>query len=200
MTAHPLTPMSILRPPIAANALRFNPWASPQPAAPANGLRPSEDERGVGAVIAALMQAIRFRNADAIAGLCAPDVACVDDAPLRSGTGAAAVQAHWQPTWQAFDGPIGCDATQLQITLGADVAFGTCLLRVSGKAADGQRHTHWAWATFGLRRIDGVWRFVHQHFSQPFERGNGGAVPLAAEADAAAAAASPQAGRLAAAV
>ena len=192
-----LSPMSILRPPIAANALRFNPWAAtrfpkparqqglpPQPKAalpdtdfhistermPLYGATPSNDERAVRAVIVAMTQAVRARNAEAMLALCAPDVVCYDAAPDATLSGAAAVSARWAPTWRAFEGEVACDATQLQIMLGSDVAFGHSQLRLSGTATDGRRTTHWVCATLGLRRIEGIWRFVHQHFSEPVER------------------------------
>lgn len=194
-----LSPMSILRPPVAANALRFNPWAalrfpkplrqlhlppSPKAALPetdfqisteripasAYGATPSSDERAVRAVIVAMTQAIRARNAGAVLALCAPNVVCYDAAPHATLSGAAAVSARWVPTWNAFEGEVACEATQLRITLGADVAFSHSQLRLSGKAADGRRSTQWVCATLGLRRIEGIWRFVHQHFSEPVER------------------------------
>lgn len=191
-----MSPMSILRPPVAANALRFNPWAAmrfPQPLRqtlpphpksavtesdfqinterlPGQSATPSNDERAVRAVIDALTHAIRARNAEAALALCVPGMVCYDAAPARTHSGSDAVRARWAPTWQAFEGEVACDATQLQITLGADVAFGRSQLRVSGKAADGRHSTQWVCATLGLKRFEGVWRFVHQHFSEPFER------------------------------
>lgn len=211
MNPQPLSTLAITRPTIAANARRFNPWAlmrfeKPtrlQPAPPIlsksrqgeidfriNTQRlpcdvpsPSDDERAVRAVIEALMHSIRVRNPRALLALCAPDVACYDVHPPHAESGPHSVRAHWAHTWDAFVGDIGCDATQLQITLGADVAFSRSQLRLSGKSHDGRRSTHWVCATLGLRRIDGIWRFVHQHFSQPFERVVGsGNVPAQAAA------------------
>lgn len=196
---------------IAANARRFNPWAlmrfekpkqllPPPPilAKPRQGEiefrintqrlpqdtpSPSSDERAVRAVIEALMQSIRARNPRALLALCSPDVACYDITPPQAESGPDSVRAHWSHTWDAFVGPVGCDASQLQITLGADVAFSRSQLRLSGMGHDGRRSTHWVCATLGLRRIDGIWRFVHQHFSQPFERAMGaGTTPTVAAA------------------
>lgn len=198
MNPLPLSTLAITRPTIAANARRFNPWSlmgfqkpmrlQPRPPIlynpkqgeiefrintqrlPSDAPSPSSDERAVRAVIEALMQSIRSRNPQALLALCAPDVACYDITPPKTESGPDAVSAHWAHTWDAFVGDVGCDATQLQITLGADVAFSRSQLRLSGKSHDGRRNTHWICATLGLRRIDGVWRFIHQHFSQPFER------------------------------
>lgn len=201
MNPQPLSTLALTRPSIAANARRFNPWAlmrfekpsrlqppppllsKPRPGEnpfcintqhlPAEPLTASDDERAVRAVIDALLQTIRARNPQALLALCSSDVACYDITPPQAHSGADAVYAHWSHTWDAFKGEVGCDATQLQITLGADVAFSRSQLRLSGKARDGLRRTHWICATLGLRRIEGAWRFVHQHFSQPFERAVG---------------------------
>lgn len=201
MNPQPLSTLAIARPTIAANARRFNPWAlmrfakptrllPPPPILlrprqgenqfridtqrlPSDAASPSCDERAVRAVIEALMQSIRARNPQALLSLCSPDVACYDITPPQAESGPDAVRAHWAHTWDAFVGQVGCDASQLQITLGADVAFSRSQLRLSGTAHDGRRNTHWVCATLGLRRIEGMWRFVHQHFSQPFERAGG---------------------------
>ena len=198
MNPKPLSTLATTRPSIAANARRFNPWAlmsfdkatrlQPPPPIlskprqgeidfrintqrlPSDAPSPSSDERSVRAVIEALMQSIRSRNPQALLALCSTDVACYDIHPPVAESGPDSVRAHWSHTWDAFVGDVGCDATQLQITLGADVAFSRSQLRLSGKSHDGRRTTHWVCATLGLRRIDGIWRFVHQHFSQPFER------------------------------
>lgn len=198
MTPQPSSSLATIRPTIAANARRFNPWAlmsfeKPsrlQPSAPIlvkprlgesefhintqrlplDAASPSSEERAVRAVIDALMQAIRARNPQALLALCSPDVACYDITPPRAESGPDAVRAHWAHTWDTFIGDLGCDASQLQISLGSDVAFSRTQLRLSGMSPDGRRSTHWVCATLGLRRIDGIWRFVHQHFSQPFQR------------------------------
>lgn len=200
-----LSTFAVNRPTIAANARRFNPWAlmrfetptrlvppppilsKPRPGEndfrintqrlPSGASSPSSDERAVRAVIEALMHSIRARNPRALLALCAPDVACYDMMPPLAESGPDSVRAHWSHTWEAFVGEVGCDASQLQITLGADVAFSRSQLRLSGKGHDGLRNTHWVCATLGLRRIDGIWRFVHQHFSQPFERATAAANP-----------------------
>ena len=198
MNPQPLSTLALSRPMIAANARRFNPWAlmkfdaatrlPPAPPIltkprlgevefridtqrlPVVAASPSGDERAVRAVIEALMQAIRARNPQALLALCSPDVACYDIVPPRPERGLESVREHWSHTWDGFHGNVACDATQLQISLGADVAFCRSQLRLSGKSPDGRRSTHWVCATLGLRRLDGIWRFVHQHFSQPFER------------------------------
>lgn len=198
MNPLPLSSSAVTRPTIAANARRFNPWAlmsfeqtsrlqRPPPILskprqgeidfrintqrlPSDEPTPSSDERSVRAVIEALMQSIRSRNPQALLALCSPDVACYDFTPPHAERGPASVREHWAHTWDAFVGEVGCDATQLQISVGADVAFSRSQLRLSGKSQDGRRSTHWVCATLGLRRIEGIWRFVHQHFSQPFER------------------------------
>lgn len=71
----------------------------------------------------------------------------------------------WYATWQ---GPVEVTLTQLEITVGGDVAFCHSINRMHGTKADGFEVELWSRATVGLRRIDGTWKITHAHDSVPF--------------------------------
>ncbi|TXC92527.1 nuclear transport factor 2 family protein [Streptomyces sp. ISID311] len=75
-----------------------------------------------------------------------------------------AVEA-WYATWR---GPIEVTLTQLEITVGDDVAFSHSINRMRGTKTDGFEVELWSRATVGLRRIDGIWKITHAHDSVPF--------------------------------
>ncbi len=72
--------------------------------------------------------------------------------------------------------PIGHEIRDLEITVGADVAFCHFLVRISGTMRDGTDVGMWVRATSCLRRQDGTWRIVHEHASVPFDATTGQAV------------------------
>ena len=57
----------------------------------------------------------------------------------------------------------------LQITPDAELAFAHGLTRCGGTGPDGKEMTGWMRLTSCLRRQDGNWRVVHEHFSAPFD-------------------------------
>ena len=69
------------------------------------------------------------------------------------------------PTWQ---GPIGFELRDLQITAGDDIAYCHGLKRISGRKTDGEEPDAWTRATLCFRKIDSEWRITHEHESVPF--------------------------------
>jgi ketosteroid isomerase-like protein len=65
---------------------------------------------------------------------------------------------------------------ELDIAVDGDVAFARCLNRFGGTKMDGKRVLNWLRSTFGLRKIDGRWKVVHEHVSVPFDMETGKAM------------------------
>jgi ketosteroid isomerase-like protein len=85
--------------------------------------------------------------------------------PLVSTAANAEGLEAWFATWQ---GPIGYELRDLTITAADDIAFCHGLTRLSGTKTDGARADVWFRHTFGLRKIGGAWKIVHEHESVPF--------------------------------
>lgn len=71
----------------------------------------------------------------------------------------------WFDTWE---GPIGGDVSDAQLTVGGDVAFWSGLLHMTGTKTDGAHVDLWFRQTYGLVKQDGRWMVAHQHASVPF--------------------------------
>ncbi|HEX3405911.1 MAG TPA: nuclear transport factor 2 family protein [Caulobacteraceae bacterium] len=84
--------------------------------------------------------------------------------PLQSTAGKAGLEG-WFATWE---GPIGFALKDLKITAGDDVAFASCLAHMTGRKTDGEDIDLWHRMTFGLKRVRGAWKIVHEHSSTPF--------------------------------
>lgn len=86
-------------------------------------------------------------------------------APPLKGSGGKDGLAGWFATW---DGPIGFDLKDLKVTAGDDVAFASALARMTGRKVAGESVDLWHRVTFGLKRVRGAWKIVHEHSSVPF--------------------------------
>jgi ketosteroid isomerase-like protein len=111
-------------------------------------------------------RAIRAKDVGGVMAHYTTDSVTFDLAPPLISTGADAkgLQA-WFSTWQ---GPLGYEIRDLNITAGHDVAFCHGLNRLSGTKTDGERADVWFRQTLCWRKIGGEWRIAHQHESVPF--------------------------------
>jgi ketosteroid isomerase-like protein len=111
-------------------------------------------------------EALRARNVEGVMAHHAPDSLTFDLAPPLISTGADAkgLQA-WFATWQ---GPLGYEIRDLNVTAGDEAAFCHGLVRLSGTKTSGEKADVWFRLTLCFRRIGGAWRIVHQHESVPF--------------------------------
>ena len=57
-----------------------------------------------------------------------------------------------------------------------ELALARCLNRFGGTRNDGAQVVNWMRSTFALRRLQGVWKIVHQHISVPFDMSTGQAL------------------------
>ncbi|GAA4864315.1 YybH family protein [Pseudonocardia benzenivorans] len=125
------------------------------------------EEAAVRALLAEEAEAMRTRDAELAVARYATDAMIFDLAPPlgRRGHAAAGVRA-----WLAgFDGPVTIETTELEVTVGGDLAFAHGLRRMSAvPAGAAEGFSFWYRATTCLRRVQGRWRVVHEHTSTPF--------------------------------
>lgn len=90
--------------------------------------------------------------------------------PLRQESGTEYGDAEGLGKWLAtFDGPVQLEHRDPQVTASGDLALVHTLTRMTATPAGApESFSFWYRCTFGLRRIDGEWRIVHQHDSTPF--------------------------------
>jgi PhnB protein len=111
-------------------------------------------------------RAIRAKDPAGVIAHYAPASVTFDLAPPLISTGADAkgLQA-WFSTWQ---GPLGYEIRDVNVTAGDDVAFCYGLTRLSGTKTDGEKADVWFRQTLCFRKVEGEWRIAHQHESVPF--------------------------------
>lgn len=127
------------------------------------------DEAQIRELLADRAAATKERDARRFLASSAPDLVDFSLAPPLQYKGPEARDQRAIEAWYAtWDGPIEVTVTQLEITVGDDVAFGHSINRMHGTKTDGFEVELWSRATVGLRKIDGTWKITHTHDSVPF--------------------------------
>ncbi|MFG2494219.1 YybH family protein [Streptomyces caniferus] len=109
------------------------------------------------------------RDARRFLASCAPDLVDFSLAPPLQFRGPEALDRQGVEAWYAtWEGPIEVSLTQVEVTVGDDVAFCHSIDRMRGTKTDGFEVELWSRATVGLRKIDGTWKITHTHSSVPF--------------------------------
>jgi ketosteroid isomerase-like protein len=118
----------------------------------------------VKAVLDALSQGLRNRDAQAVARLFAPDAQIFDLAPPL----AHSLDAHGLADWLAgWDGPVDQSVSGLEVQVSGDLALCHGLVRVQ-TIRGGEDVSWWMRATYALVRDGHGWRIIHEHTSVPF--------------------------------
>jgi ketosteroid isomerase-like protein len=126
-----------------------------------------QDEKQIRELMAIRAQAMTSRDAETLAGQCAPGLLAFTLAPplVHHGEDVEARTA-WFAT---FDGPIEYEIRDLDVTVGGDVAYSHALNRLSTTPKGmPQPFELWFRSTLGFRKQDGEWRITHVHDSTPF--------------------------------
>jgi len=134
------------------------------------------DEAEIKRVIEGGVEAARARDIDGVMSIYAWELVSFDLVPPLRYVGAGEYRKRWEETFSSFQGPIGYEIHDLDITTGDDVAFGHSLNRLSGTLNTGQKTDLWLRLTACFRKIDGQWLIVHTHVSVPVDLEHGKAV------------------------
>ena len=134
------------------------------------------DEAEIKRVIEGGVEAVRARDIDGVMSIYAPEVVSFDIVPPLRYVGADAFRKVWEEVFSSFQGPIGYEIHDLNISVGDDVAFGYSLNRISGTMNNGQKTDLWLRWTACLRKINGKWLIVHHQNSVPVDLKTGRAV------------------------
>jgi ketosteroid isomerase-like protein len=92
--------------------------------------------------------------------------------PLQN-TGSDASRKRVAEWLASFNGPIGFEVTNLNVTADDDSAFCHCLSHVNGKRLDGGHLDMWWRTTICLSKINNTWTIIHEHDSVPFDMKTG---------------------------
>lgn len=137
----------------------------------------STEEAEIHAVTDEWAQAVRASNMEGVIKHYTTDIVAYDAAAQLQFTGREAYAKHWEYCMTAcLQGPMIFDIKDLVIHTEKEVAFSYFLNRCGGKDENGNEKFSWMRATRGLRKIDGKWLAVHEHFSSPFDMESGNAL------------------------
>jgi ketosteroid isomerase-like protein len=122
------------------------------------------------------VEALRARDIDGVMSIYAPELVSFDIVPPLRYVGADAYRKSWEETFSSFQGPIGYEVHDLDITVGDEVAFSHSLNRLSVTLTTGQQAALWLRWTACFRKINGTWLIVHHQVSVPVDLEHGKAV------------------------
>ena len=131
------------------------------------------DEAQLRALIDGRVKAVRAKDIKGAMSNVAPDVLSFDVVNPLQYIGSDAARNRVEEWFSSFQGPIGYEIRNLEITTGEGVAFCHSLNRVSATRTDGEVLEMWWRATVCFRKIDGKWMVTHEHQSVPFDPESG---------------------------
>ena len=104
-----------------------------------------------------------------------PEIEFVPPGGQASYKGVDAVKKRLQQWFASFNGPLGYDVRDLQVSAGEDVAFSHSLNHVQATTNDGKPLDMWWRATLCFRKEGKEWLVTHSHTSVPFDMSTGAA-------------------------
>lgn len=114
-------------------------------------------------------EAIRFRDVERIFSYYSPDIVAFDAIAQLQFKGGDAYREHWETCMTMCTGAMIFELHELQIAADAELAFAHALNRCGGTGPDGKECCGWMRMSSCLRKRDGRWLIVHEHFSAPFD-------------------------------
>jgi len=132
-------------------------------------MKTTTDEQSIRALLDRWAQASRVKDLDGIMACYAPDIVAFDAISQLQFKGVDAYREHWQYCFGFMEGDMVFDIHDPAIYVDGDLAFCHYLAVCGGTAPDGTEQSGWVRGTICMRRIDGQWLTVHEHFSMPFD-------------------------------
>jgi ketosteroid isomerase-like protein len=134
------------------------------------------DEADIRLRIDKFAEAVGAMDLEGVRSIYAPDIMSFDIVSPLQHVGAEAKVNNWVQAFAAYQRPLGYEIRDFTITLGADVAFGHSLNRISGTLKNGNRSDFWLRWTTCFRKIDGNWLIAHDQVSVPIDPESGRAM------------------------
>ena len=128
----------------------------------------TKDEAEIRAVISAWSKAVETRDLDALEAAYAPEAVLFDAMPPYKTQGAANIRKVWEMCFPYFPEKFTSEHRDMVINVDGDLAFVHCVHHFIPTPADHPCGATWMRVTACYRRIDGVWKAVHEHVSIPF--------------------------------
>lgn len=127
------------------------------------------DEAQIRALIYDRAKAVRDKNVNEAISSIAADIVSFDVVNPFQQTGSDSSRRRAEDWFSSFEGRIGYEIRDLNITAGHNVAFSHGLSHVSATRTDGAQLDMWWRTTVCFRKIDEKWMVTHEHNSVPFD-------------------------------
>lgn len=91
----------------------------------------------------------------------------------HNSSGSSGAIEHMQKWFDGYDGPIDFSVHNVNIDAEENLGFCSFLYHVGGTLKAGGQVDMWVRATLCCRKIDGIWRILHDLESVPFDPATG---------------------------
>jgi ketosteroid isomerase-like protein len=131
----------------------------------------AKDEADIRALEARFVSAFKAKDVNAIMACYVPDQSMVvfDAGTPRQFNGASGYRKDWEDYLAAFPGPWDTAMSDLEITVGGDVAYGHNVETGSFTDKEGKKMDITVRVTDGYKKIGGQWLIAHEHVSVPID-------------------------------
>jgi ketosteroid isomerase-like protein len=132
-------------------------------------------ESEVRALLDSRSEAVWIKDIDRLMSFYSRDIVYFDVVPGLQYKGSAALRPRFLEWFDAFQGSIGQEMSDLNITASGDVAVAHMLIRASGTLKAGREVGYWVRTTSSFQRSDDRWLVTHEHVSLPIDLASGSA-------------------------
>jgi uncharacterized protein (TIGR02246 family) len=131
----------------------------------------AQDQAKIQALETRFVAAFKAKDVNAIMALYMPGDALIvfDASPPRQYTGWAAYKKDWEDFLAPYPGPADLKLTDLDITVGGDVAYSHSIQHVILTDKDGKKVEFTVRVTDGYKKVNGAWLISHEHVSVPVD-------------------------------
>ena len=131
----------------------------------------AQDKAAIKSLEDRFVAAFDAKDVNAIMALYSPgdNLVVFDAVPPRQYTGWAAYKKDWEDIFAANPGPASVMLTDLDITVGGDVAYGHSIQVASFTDKSDKTATATMRVTDGYKKVNGQWLIGHEHVSVPVD-------------------------------
>lgn len=129
----------------------------------------AQDQAAIKALEDKFTTAFNAKDTTAIMSLYVPDDSLIvfDSSIPRQYTGAAAYTKDWNDFWTMFPGPATFTLSDLDVTVGGNVAYSHSIQHAIMTDKKGKKMDMTVRVTDGYKKINGQWLISHEHVSVP---------------------------------
>jgi uncharacterized protein (TIGR02246 family) len=131
----------------------------------------AQDQAAIKALEDKVAAAFNAKDTSAMMSLYVPDQSLIvfdASVPLQY-TGATAYTKDWNDFWTTFPGPAKFDISDLDITVGGNIAYSHSIQHATMTDKKGKKMELTVRVTDGYKKINGQWLISHEHVSVPVD-------------------------------